>query len=354
MKKIAAFLLLALLISGCAREDVLEDELPEEIILAEIDDTYSESSPGIEPELSQEFDLPIEPIIFISTQNARPGESITVIYSDDFLQAGNNLRAVLLNAGGRVLNRAVFNTMPLGDVNIETKTAFLGIPNTVTPGNFSIRVETDDKVIMDFPLTIEGRTFFSQTLYLNPANTEIRTAPNPQRNLESDQLWAILARTGTDYYDFGPYIRPISSTRITSNYGDRRVYQYSDGTSGTTIHAGVDYGIPIGTPVWSSGRGRVVLASNRIVTGYTIVIEHLPGLYSLYYHLDSLLVSAGDIVERGQYIAASGNTGLSTGPHLHWEIRVSTEYLDPYTFITQPVLDINQIINRIRSMNTEQ
>jgi len=119
------------------------------------------------------------------------------------------------------------------------------------------------------------------------------------------------------------------------------------GESDTTLHNGIDYGIPIGTDVMASARGRVVIARYRIVTGNSVVIEHLPGLFSIYYHLDSIAVSEGAIVEAGTLLGLSGVTGLATGPHLHWEVRVSGESADPDAFLNGPILDKNAILRQL-------
>ena len=76
------------------------------------------------------------------------------------------------------------------------------------------------------------------------------------------------------------------------------------------------------------------MAENRISTGWSIVIEHLPGLYSLYYHLSEMEVKEGDFVKQGQLIGKSGSTGLATGPHLHWEMRLNGEAVRPEFFIS--------------------
>jgi murein DD-endopeptidase MepM/ murein hydrolase activator NlpD len=109
----------------------------------------------------------------------------------------------------------------------------------------------------------------------------------------------------------------------------------------------VDIGVPTGTEVHASAAGKVALARYRIVTGNTVVLEHLPGVFSLYYHMDSIAVSEGSVVQAGGVLGESGSTGLATGPHLHWEIRVSTENTDPDFFLSRPVLDKNDIINKI-------
>ena len=76
------------------------------------------------------------------------------------------------------------------------------------------------------------------------------------------------------------------------------------------------------------------MAEDRVSTGWSICIEHLPGLYSLYYHMSELKVNVGDMVEEQQLIGLSGATGLATGPHLHWEMRLYMEAVNPDYFVT--------------------
>ena len=75
------------------------------------------------------------------------------------------------------------------------------------------------------------------------------------------------------------------------------------------------------------------MAEERISTGWSVVIEHLPGLYSLYYHMNELKVKKGDSVKAGTLLGHSGATGLATGPHLHWEVRMNSVCLEPDSFV---------------------
>jgi murein DD-endopeptidase MepM/ murein hydrolase activator NlpD len=226
-------------------------------------------------------------------------------------------------------------------------TALLAVPSTASPGPAVIRVEGSPGILAEIPLTIGERDFVSEEIDLNQTLTDLRAAPDPQKTAESEQLWAILSRTGADIYYSGSFVPPVSSTRRTSFFGDRRVYKYADGTRDTSIHAGVDYGVPKGTPVSACGPGKVILARNRIVTGNSVILEHLPGLYSLYYHLDSIAVAEGTVVNAGTVLGLSGATGLATGPHLHWEIRLSGENTDPDAFLSRPLLDKEAILAKI-------
>jgi murein DD-endopeptidase MepM/ murein hydrolase activator NlpD len=277
----------------------------------------------------------------------RLGEPVTVALVSGPPTAG--LRAAeLLDARGRHLSRAAFFPLPAeGAADTPLLAAILSVPSTAPPGPAVIRLEGIPGPLNTIPLSIGPRDFASEIIVLNQALTDIRTAPDPQKTAESQQLWAILSRTGGDIYCTGAFTPPVASTRRTSFFGDRRIFRYTNGKQDSSIHAGVDYGVPTGTPVYACGPGKVVLARNRIVTGKSVVLEHLPGLYSIYYHLDSIAVSEGALAAAGTLLGTVGATGLATGPHLHWEIRVSGENTDPDAFLARPLLDKKAILDRI-------
>jgi murein DD-endopeptidase MepM/ murein hydrolase activator NlpD len=226
--------------------------------------------------------------------------------------------------------------------------ALLAVPSTMRSGQAAVRIEGLPSLVpADLPLTVGEREFPSETIDLDERNTAIRTEPDPQKVSEAEQLQAILGHAGTQIYTEGAFTPPVNSTRRTSFYGDRRIYRYTDGSTGTSIHAGVDYGVPTGTRVSACAPGRVVLARFRIATGNSVVIEHLPGVYSLYYHLDSIAAHEDDLVAAGAILGESGATGLATGPHLHWEIRVAGENADPDALTARPLLDKNEIFAKL-------
>lgn len=231
-----------------------------------------------------------------------------------------------------------------------------GIPSTSPAGAGTIRVAVYPRVSTISGggigetrkflghFTVGPRDFISETIRLDGAMSDLRTEEDARKEEESRILWNLIHTTDLEgRYHRGRFISPLSTFRYTSRYGDRRLFAYADGDTGRGLHNGVDLAAPTGTPVAAAGRGRVVMATNRIVTGGTVVIEHLPAVYSLYYHLDSLDVHIGDIVEQGEHIGTVGSTGLSTGPHLHWEVRVSGVAVDPEQVIQAPRLDISVI-----------
>ncbi|MCM1126113.1 MAG: M23 family metallopeptidase [Lachnospiraceae bacterium] len=125
------------------------------------------------------------------------------------------------------------------------------------------------------------------------------------------------------------YIKPISGGRQSSGFGRR-----SRPTKGaSTYHKGIDWATPTGTTVVASCGGTVAKAGWGSGYGYVVYINHPDGRQTRYGHLSKVLVSAGQTVTQGQKIALSGNTGVSTGPHLHFEILINGSQVNPLKYL---------------------
>ena len=120
-------------------------------------------------------------------------------------------------------------------------------------------------------------------------------------------------------------IRPISGT-ITSRFGAKSSIRSSD-------HTGLDIGAPIGTPVKVAASGTVTFAGYKGSYGYLVVVSHGNGIETYYGHCSKLYVSVGQTVSQGEVISAVGNTGNSTGPHLHLEVRVNGVAYNPQNYL---------------------
>ena len=125
------------------------------------------------------------------------------------------------------------------------------------------------------------------------------------------------------------YIKPITGGRMTSRFGRR-----SAPTKGaSTYHRGIDWATPVGTAVMASATGTVSKAGWGRGYGYVVYIDHADGRQTRYGHLSKVLVSAGQSVTQGQKIALSGNTGVSTGPHVHFEILINGSQVNPLDYL---------------------
>ena len=125
------------------------------------------------------------------------------------------------------------------------------------------------------------------------------------------------------------YIKPISGGRLTSGFGKRN--RPTKGAS--SFHKGVDWATPVGTAVMASSSGTVTRAGWGSGYGYCVYIRHPDGKETRYGHLSKVLVKVGQSVDQGQKIALSGNTGVSTGPHLHFEILVGGSQVNPLNLL---------------------
>jgi hypothetical protein len=126
-----------------------------------------------------------------------------------------------------------------------------------------------------------------------------------------------------------PFSLPAQG-RFTSPFGLPRRYLAGGKVS---YHHGTDIAAPQGTPVYAANAGLVVVADFYPIRGGLVVIDHGAGVHSLYFHQSRLHVEIGDEVTRGQTIGEIGTTGLSTGPHLHWEMRVRGVSTDPLAWV---------------------
>lgn len=124
---------------------------------------------------------------------------------------------------------------------------------------------------------------------------------------------------------------PVTTTIITAPYGDGR--SYNDGPI-DIFHTGVDFAGSIGTPILAPAPGIVRFADDLELRGLSVVLDHGLGVMTAYFHLSEIFVSEGETVETGQPIGAGGNTGLSNGPHLHWDLRIHGVAVDGMQWTT--------------------
>lgn len=131
----------------------------------------------------------------------------------------------------------------------------------------------------------------------------------------------------------GEYAWPLPvSGRITSTFG----YRKAPTAGASSYHKGVDIAVNTGTNVLACKEGKVVTAAYSSSAGNYVAIYHGGGIYSYYMHCSQLKTSVGKHVEKGQVIARSGSTGISTGPHLHFAMYKAGNYVNPMYYVKQP------------------
>ncbi|MBN1583214.1 MAG: LysM peptidoglycan-binding domain-containing M23 family metallopeptidase [Anaerolineae bacterium] len=152
---------------------------------------------------------------------------------------------------------------------------------------------------------------------------------------EAQRVWEITTQATLPQRWQGTFGLPLSGERsITTPFGTRRSYNAGPASG---FHGGVDYAAPEDTPVNCPAAGRVVLAEALQVRGNVVIVDHGRGVMSGYWHLSQVNVVAGQEVARGDVLGWVGNTGLSTGAHLHWEMRVMGVQVDPLQWTRESI-----------------
>lgn len=198
--------------------------------------------------------------------------------------------------------------------------ALVGVDAFTEPGRLELLVEGEEGSDW-WPLTEEvaivAGDYPTQTINVS-AELEPLLAPEV-RAAEDAFLHEIYTQFTPEAQWSGLFQSPVTTTIVTAGYGGARSY---NGGPYEIFHTGVDFAGTIGTPILAAAAGTVVFSDMLELRGLTLIIDHGLGVFSGYNHLSAVSVNVGDRVEPGQPVALGGSTGLSTGPHLHWELRV--------------------------------
>lgn len=191
-------------------------------------------------------------------------------------------------------------------IEIEDDTMYKGSVETIVEG------EPGESMMYDEIVYINGEKISEETV-----DEQIITKP-------VDEVVKVGTLEPPPGYGTGEFDIPVTG-RLTSNFGQRW----------GRLHGGIDIAVGIGTPIAASDNGKVIFAGECGSYGLLVKIDHNNGYVTYYAHCDSLNVNVGDCVEKGDTIAYSGNTGNSTGPHCHFEIRYNNEQLNPMEFLEE-------------------
>jgi murein DD-endopeptidase MepM/ murein hydrolase activator NlpD len=184
---------------------------------------------------------------------------------------------------------------------------------------------------IEYVQVIEG-PYGSETILLDNTRTQLLQPELVELELQEVQnVWSqVSPRPRWE----GPFWYPVASNapRITSYFGTRRQYNTNADLS---FHGGTDFGGGTGTPIYAPAAGRVALARKLTVRGNAVLIDHGLGLYSGYWHQSQIVVTEGQEVQQGDLIGYIGDTGLVTGPHLHWELRLNGIAVNPLQWVEE-------------------
>ncbi len=149
--------------------------------------------------------------------------------------------------------------------------------------------------------------------------------------------------------NISPVIPDPSKYRLSSGFGTR-----TDPITGRIAHhAGLDFAMPVGSPIYSTGDGTVVkIEYSRVGYGNSIVIDHGFGYKTRYAHMSSIFVEEGTKVRRGDFLGKSGNSGKSSGPHLHYEVIYMDRQVNPYSYVDLDI-PVDEYSSMLRHVEAE-
>ena len=166
--------------------------------------------------------------------------------------------------------------------------------------------------------------------YAQMVATEEAELQGIEANINAQNQATLASGADTLHYDNGRFSYPSSyKGSISSDYG----YRTHPISGVLQFHNGIDYALTGGSPILAAYRGQVAATGTSSIMGNYIVLYHGDGLYSIYMHASSVRVSAGQWVESGSYIGDVGSTGLSTGNHLHFSIRLNGNFVSPWNYL---------------------
>ena len=167
---------------------------------------------------------------------------------------------------------------------------------------------------------------------------------NIQEEIEQEKVTAIQKALLLNSIPNG---KPLKYKRIASEFG----YRTHPITKKKSFHAGLDLPAKHGTPIYAPASGVVEVAKEKGAYGNFLLLTHSYGFKTAYGHLSRFAVKSGEYVTKGQKIAYVGSTGRSTGPHLHYEVRYLTKWIDPKKFMFWDLDNINYITDKIKTVN---
>ena len=256
----------------------------------------------------------------ISSSTIRPGDTVCII-----LQETKKRGAYLVWFNGR--------EYPLYKIGKRSLRALIGISCDFIPGDYSILIVGTEKKgelsNQSIELIVKEKKYPSRTITFVPEKESIISSP--ESRVEREIVRDTLSIESEEQYWQGPFIMPVNSV-IVSEYGVRRMMHNKFLWS----HKGIDLRGDIGTFIVAPNRGSVRLVRDKFrMYGGTIIIDHGQGISTVYFHLNKIYVKEGDLVEKESLIGEIGDTGLTTGPHLHWGLFVHDIPVHPLQWLEE-------------------
>jgi len=242
--------------------------------------------------------------------------------SDTVIDQGRALRVTVRGAlPGRATVRFAGRRWPLyggGSLHLT----YVAADARTSPGLYTLAVVARNRVVLRQTVRVRPVAWRQRRLTLDPDTAALLT---PEMVAEEQRKIAAALRVLEPQQRWeGAFLLPVDAP-VSSPYGVQSVY------NGTVrgFHRGTDFAAPEGTPVRAANHGIVRLAEPLPLSGNAVFVDHGLGVLSGYFHMSEVLVRPGRPVRRGEVLGRVGSTGVATGAHLHWGLRINGLYVDP-------------------------
>lgn len=271
-------------------------------------------------------------MLIIAAQTAAGGTEL--IGPTEPVAQGEVVQLVLKGVKGDGKVKGVWREQPLDFFKLgeEEYGSLLGIDLRLTPGTYPLEVQVDSPVhglqTLSTSIKVVKKDYGVQRLTLPEDMVTLDPATLKRVRKEAAKFSELWDNHTPKRYWYGNFVRPVPG-KLTTPFGLGRILNREP----RSPHSGVDLRAPMGEPIRAANHGRVVLVGRFYFHGNAVVLDHGWGLYTMYFHLSEVNVSEGDLVGKNFVIGLVGSTGRSTGPHLHWGVRLGGARVDPFALL---------------------
>ena len=256
------------------------------------------------------YEIPME--ISFQSDRIREGGVITV--------TGSGVRGDVIISAGEVL--APF---PLVTDERGYAKGLFSVSYITPPGTYTGIIETEEGT-SEFTFTVEEEQYTVQHLIISEETQSTTVGNSDNRNAYNEMIDPTYESWYPERFYDDCFTKPVDGV-VTTEFG---LFRYTNDDPVPTRHAGVDLADDEGTPVLAAASGYVIAAGYNGVSGNTVVMDHGFGVRTYYFHMSELSVEQGEFVEEGTEIGKVGATGYATGPHLHFNVMVHDNSVDPW------------------------
>ena len=268
------------------------------------------------------------PILLLGFASAAPAATLDLIVPSTSIDPGQTLRVEVDGAPSDKL-KAVFRgrSYALFPVGPNAQRALIGIALGTAPGDFPLKIRRAGAPNDDLPglapmnITVSSKAYVVENIHLPPQKNKLV----PLEARESAKIHRAARMVTARQYWEGPFIPPVQGPELAP-FGKKRMH---NGTVNAGFHNGIDLRAPAGASAKAANAGIVILAVSFRAHGKVVLINHGQGVMTVYLHMQSIAVRPGQMVRKGQTIGKVGSTGVSTGPHIHWQVFVHGVPVDP-------------------------